>query len=122
MDTARHYDQQPLASSPEQRDGPKDAAHRRRFQIGDAIPGTCTVADVAWVMELSESQVYRLTAAGKLDAFLLASIGGARRYNGRVLKAWSEGTLDQTHINGDLRKPRKAFRPKAPISLRSFVR
>lgn len=94
-----------------QQDGPVQPVHRKRlagipdrpFQVGDQLPQVCTAAHVAWLMNISLSQVHRLRAAHQLDRFLLERIGQHARFNGQLLQAWAEGS------RGVVEEPRRFF-------------
>lgn len=68
---------------------------RETFQVGEALPSVCTVADVAKLLGVSTSRVHHMRKDGQLNRFLLSSLGDRKaRFSGRLLMAWRDGTLD----------------------------
>lgn len=85
---------------------PSAAATRRPVRIGDEFPAIADAHFVARLFGKSVGQIHRMRMQGRLNAFLLKGVPGPARFNGLLLKAWSEGTLEQTHVNGQLARPR----------------
>lgn len=85
----------------------------RPFQVGDVLPAVCGVTVVAWIFDVTPSQVHKWRKAGKLAPFVLQGDFGPARYCGRKLQQWASGDLAGSFVNGDLRSPRAFGRRSA---------